>query len=298
MHVCCWGTPCSRLAWQVQCEPELHGSCQPLLSAATLRVNTQPCPASTSTATSTHACMQALVKGQRLIVDLSFEDKMTDAELKSLCQQLAYCYSANARSSKPMHLIFTGVQGRMKECINKQCSGFDNWIATKSEATYLVHFKEETEQLVYLTADSENEIQELDPSKIYIVGGIVDRNRYKNLCAGKAEEEGIATAKLPIGDYVALSSSSVMCTNHVVEIMIRQQELGDWRAAFEAVIPTRKRKAGDTSDAVPEDNIPAVKEEPCAPASAPAPQKQKKDKAAVKGAAATKPRKETASVGK
>lgn len=49
----------------------------------------------------------------------------------------------------------------MKECINKQCSGFDNWIATKSEATYLVHFKEETEQLVYLTADSENEIQEV-----------------------------------------------------------------------------------------------------------------------------------------
>lgn len=110
--------------------------------------------------------------------------------------------------------------------------------------------------------------------------------------------QGIATAKLPIGDYVALSSSSVMCTNHVVEIMIRQQELGDWRAAFEAVIPTRKRKAGDTSDAVPEDNVPAVKEEPCPPACAPAPQKQKKDKAAVKGAAATKPRKATASVGK
>lgn len=125
MHVSCWGTPCSHLAWQVQCEPGSHGSCQPSLSAATFRVNTQLCPASTSTASSTHACMQALVKGQRLIVDLSFEEKMTDSELKSLCQQLAYCYSANARSSKPMHLIFTGVQAgawRMCSGVPGQCA--------------------------------------------------------------------------------------------------------------------------------------------------------------------------------
>lgn len=50
-----------------------------------------------------------------MIVDLSFEEKMTDSELKSLCQQLAYCHSANTRSSKPMHLIFTGVQVRALE---------------------------------------------------------------------------------------------------------------------------------------------------------------------------------------
>jgi tRNA (guanine9-N1)-methyltransferase len=56
--------------------------------------------------------------------------------------------------------------------------------------------------LVYLTADSENIIKELDPAKAYIIGGIVDRNRYKHLTLNKANSEGIQHAKLPIGEFV------------------------------------------------------------------------------------------------
>lgn len=89
--------------------------------------------------------------------------------------------------------------------------------------------------------------------------------------ATKPPTQGIATARLPIGEYVALSSSSVMCTNHVVEIMIRQQELHDWQAAFEAVIPTRKRKAED-EPAEEGSGVAAAKEtEPAAAAHKPAP---------------------------
>jgi hypothetical protein len=37
----------------------------------------------------------------------------------------------------------------------------------------------ELDKLVYLTADSPNVIETIDPKKIYIVGGIVDHNRLK-----------------------------------------------------------------------------------------------------------------------
>ena len=66
---------------------------------------------------------------------------------------------------------------------------------------------------MYLTADSENNITELDPEDVYIIGGIVDRNRYPNLTLNRANEQGIRHGKLPIGDYVKMTSSFVLTVN-------------------------------------------------------------------------------------
>jgi len=99
---------------------------------------------------------------------------------------------------------------------------------------------EVTPDLVYLTADSPNAITELENGKKYIVGAIVDKNRYKGLCHKKAVAQGVATAKLPIGEYVSMASRFVLTTNQVVEIMIRWLECRDWEKAFLEVIPRRK----------------------------------------------------------
>lgn len=68
-------------------------------------------------------------------------------------------------------------------------------------------------KLVYLTADSENVVEELDESRVYIVGGLVDRNRHKNICFKKATELGITNARLPIDRYIDMKTRSVLTIN-------------------------------------------------------------------------------------
>lgn len=223
-------------------------------ASSPVHVRTRTCSHKHCCACPSRMC-QALEQGQRILIDCSFEDMMTDTELRSLCQQLAYSYHANSRASPPVHLILTGIAGRMRDVLRRQCSGLENWIVTCEEGDYLQAFAAEKDNLVYLTADSNDEIQEvcrrgrgrrcpgttwgeegpgnggrgpgrqtasepgtqpapqerrpdghtpvlasrrsrphaahmqLDPAKIYIVGGIVDRNRHKRLCADKAESQ-------------------------------------------------------------------------------------------------------------
>lgn len=50
---------------------------------------------------------------------------------------------------------------------------------------------------------------------MYIIGGIVDRNRLKGTTYNKAIEQGIATAKLPLDKFVEMGAATrVLTVNH------------------------------------------------------------------------------------
>lgn len=179
-------------------------------------------------------------KGQNIVVDLEFSGRMTPNEINSLVQQIMYCYAMNSRCTSPAHLWLTGCQGEMGSELEK-IPGFDKWIIEKEHCSYIETFESQKENLVYLTADSETMLYELDTSKIYIVGGLVDRNRWKGITMNKAKDQGIQTAKLPIGDYLKMSSSQVLTVNQVIEILLKFLETRDWKDSFFQVIPPRKR---------------------------------------------------------
>ncbi|KAG6743484.1 hypothetical protein POTOM_052178 [Populus tomentosa] len=148
------------------------------------------------------------------------------------------------RCASPGHLWLTGCRGQMENQLQR-LPGFDKWIIEKESQSYIEALQDQKENLVYLTADSETVLDKLDLKKIYIVGGLVDRNRWKGLTMKKANEQGIQTAKLPISSYLKMSSSQVLTVNQVVEILLKFVETKDWKTSFFQVIPQRKR-GGET----------------------------------------------------
>ncbi|KAG8072211.1 hypothetical protein GUJ93_ZPchr0006g44933 [Zizania palustris] len=185
--------------------------------------------------------------GQKVVLDLEFGDLMRPNEIHSLTQQIMYCYAVNGRSATPAHLWLTGCNGEMATHLQR-IPGYDKWFIEKVAKPYLEAFEDRKDNLVYLTADAETVLDDLDMSKIYIIGGLVDRNRWKGITLKKAVDQGIQCAKLPIGNYLKMSSSQVLTVNQVFEIMLKFVETKDWKASFFHVIPQRKRGQAETAD--------------------------------------------------
>jgi tRNA (guanine9-N1)-methyltransferase len=141
-------------------------------------------------------------KSFSVIIDCSFETQHTIKTLKSLSQQIMFCYGINKRSNHPSLIHLTEIGPKLSDQLSKTLC--QNWVGvTFDKCSYLESdlyttdiTKDESsvenvmkKELVYLTSDSPNIIEELSPRCAYIIGGIVDRNSFKGLTFKKASEQ-------------------------------------------------------------------------------------------------------------
>ncbi|KAF2263544.1 hypothetical protein CC78DRAFT_273138 [Lojkania enalia] len=204
-----------------------------------------------------------------VVFDCDFEDLMFDNELKSLGLQITRCYSDNRKSPFQCHLAVSSFGGKLKErfdgILARQYLGWKGfqffeedfvavaeksreWMKGSEGGTIAGALEQEAEvedgdkegEIVYLSSESSVTLERLKPNSTYIIGGLVDKNRHKGICYKRAKDRGIKTAKLPIGEYLQMNSRQALVTNHVLEIMLKWMEFGDWGKAFMEVIPKRK----------------------------------------------------------
>ncbi len=177
----------------------------------------------------------------KILIDCGFDDMMTEREKVSLASQLVRCYAINRRGPYTLNLEVSSLNGGLLERFEGTLKGdYKRWENFTATAKDFEIPENDINNCTYLSSDSDNVLTELEENKTYIVGGIVDKGRYKNLCHDKAVSRGIKTARLPINEYIKLSGRRVLTTNHVVELLIKWFEVKDWKVAFEAILPSRK----------------------------------------------------------
>ena len=174
----------------------------------------------------------------RVAIDLTFDDLMTDRDIHKLLKQIQRTYSINRRADRPIQLYLTSFGGRSKTILDEIHCKYTSWDVHIKEESYGDVFSQE--DVVYLTSDSPNVLSEVDESKAYIIGGLVDHNHHKGLCFRLAVERGIAHARLPISECLKLKSRTVITVNHVFEIMLLYSQTKDWKESLVQVLPARK----------------------------------------------------------
>ena len=183
--------------------------------------------------------------------DLNYNTYMDWKEQKSLISQLSSSYSINKHCKKKINFYFTNMTKEIKERLNK--NNAENWKVHYNEKPFflideLISLKKE---FIYLSPDAEEDLDNVTDDKIYIIGGIVDRNVIKNLSKSRVNniknennEIKIDIKRLPLQKYMKDIGNIVLNINTVVEILSGYMDMDEkeknWKIVFENTLPKRK----------------------------------------------------------
>lgn len=62
---------------------------------------------------------------------------------------------------------------------------------------------------VYLTAEADETLETLEAGTMYVIGGVVDRNRLPGVCAERAKKLNIVQKRLPIKENITVRYSLI-----------------------------------------------------------------------------------------
>ncbi|XP_014271475.1 mitochondrial ribonuclease P protein 1 homolog [Halyomorpha halys] len=190
---------------------------------------------------------RAMMFGQKLIVDCSYDEHMTPKESSLCAKQLMYLFSENRSSDDPFDLYFCNAN-KTSKLIQK----LHKLIPTLYDETFPLNITENSyldlfpkEQLVYLTPHCRQNLKTYSHDDIYIIGAMVDKVNNDPLSLGKAKALGLRMAKLPLDFYLDWGVGSKSLTlNQVLLILLDMKKYGNWDKAFQNV-PKRKLKKNE-----------------------------------------------------
>lgn len=184
-----------------------------------------------------------------VIIDLSFDSLMSDRQIVSLAQQLSFCHATTKRSralSQPaLTHCLSSFGGRVEERL-LHIHGASAWPVARHRGSYLDvadSYPGGIERLIYLSADGEETVSSFDPERIYVIGGLVDRNCHRGLTFRRAQAAGVRTARFPLDEAVQVKRESkgrALAVNHCFEMLALRAHGRKWDDVILEVMPQRR----------------------------------------------------------
>uniref|UniRef100_A0A6B2F983 tRNA methyltransferase 10 homolog B n=1 Tax=Bothriechis nubestris TaxID=1766655 RepID=A0A6B2F983_9SAUR len=190
--------------------------------------------------------LEAKATGPRLCIDMSLISHMTNKEISRLAAQIRRLYGSNKKAQKPFWLHLTGIvkNSPIYEACLRMNDGFANYLMDVTAESYLDLFP--LDMIVYLTPDSDNVLEEVDPQKVHILGGLVDESIQKKLTFQIAQERHLQTARLPIQEYMVKNvnaknyHSTTLAINQVFDALSTFCDTKNWEEALKVAVSPGK----------------------------------------------------------
>ena len=187
-----------------------------------------------------------------IVVDCSFDALMRQRHIVSLSFQIRDSFGFNRNMRRPCRFIVSCPEND-GECTRSALANYhdaNRWAPFElSDKSYL-DLGFERQNLIYLTSDAQEALEDIPDKSVLIVGGLIDRNERKGCTLEKAGHVNIRACRLPL-DQVAVRGGQMLTSCHVVEIVTRFLELRDdanmslvdaWKMSIEQAIPKRRLK--------------------------------------------------------
>ena len=192
------------------------------------------------------AAVSALSKPVRVAIDLSFGSDMNRRERTSLARQLQRSIGANRRCTSPLDLHFTSfAMARTEhsgECLPRDEAQIRAWqrvdSLTLTDEPPAVKWR--PEDLVFLSPDAAEPLTSLDPERVYVIGGIVDRQVDPGLSLGSAARAGAVARRLPLREHAERADAHpILNVDACVQILADVHGGVPWPDAIARAMPRR-----------------------------------------------------------
>ena len=173
----------------------------------------------------------------RVAVDVSYEQDSTRAR-RSVAKQLCECVGI-AHREDALAMTYCDFSGPIAE-ESREFFFSDRWSSVKMDPRS-VEEAFDARDVVYMSPDASEVLDEVDASKVYVVGGIVDlATRGMRTSLTRANASSFRCARLPIREHRPEQTHTVLNIDAVVKILCGRHRGESWDDVFDRELPKRQ----------------------------------------------------------